>query len=98
MRLLQRIHLRLKNMREERKALAYELVAECRHCQTEEEVETLVGSRIEELRDRGSVRFGIIEIIAIVQLCIKIWMFMKEKGWLGEATPQSVRKAVESND
>lgn len=98
MLLLQRIRARLKNMREERKALAYELVAECRHCQTEEEAEMLIASRLEYLRDQGTVRFGIIEIIAIVQLCIKIWLWMKEQGWLGGATPQSVRKAVESND
>lgn len=85
-------------MRAERRALAYELVSECRHCQTKEEAKTVIGSTVDELRDRGSVRFGIIEIIAIVQVCLKIWAWLKEKGWLDEATPQSVREAVESDD
>ena len=98
MSIRERIRHRVRNMRAERRQLAYELVAECRDCQTEQEAENVLGSRLDELRDNGSLRFGLLEIIAIVQLCLKIWAWMKEQGWLEDATPSTVKAAVESDD
>lgn len=92
-RLRDRVREHMEDVRGERRRLVYELVVHCRNCETEREVSRHMAERFDRMREAGT-RFGFIEVIALIQLGIAIWKFMKEMGWLPFATPDLVAEKV----
>lgn len=75
-----------------RRRLVAELVSDCRGCTTSSEVERKVASRIDEITETRNVRFGVLEILAIVKIVVAIWRFIDSMGWLEDATPDGVEE------
>lgn len=87
-----RLRTRMLAFNSARRRLIAELVSECRDCAKPSEVRRKVASRLDEITETRNVRFGVIEIMAIVQLVIAIWRFIDSMGWLEDATPDGVEE------
>lgn len=76
-----------------RRRLIVELACEAKCCTTRQEARLRIAASLEEVRQARQVNFGVIEIMAIIQLALAIWRFIDEMGWL-EATPEEVEEAI----
>lgn len=92
----QRLRRRMFALNSARRRLIAELVSECRDCTNRSEVKRKVASRIDEITETRNVRFGVIEILAIVQLVMAIWRFIDSMGWLEDATPNGVEELFDA--
>jgi len=69
-----------------------EIAAECRCCGSVEEVEVRARYLLDDKIAEYNTRFDILTILAIVQLCIAIWRFMREMGWLSEMSVAKIEE------
>jgi len=100
MSLREKLRQRIKERREQlaskpQRRLAYELVTECRDCAFAWQCRLKMGARLRDLEENGSTRFDPYTIILIIQLAIAVWRFVKEMGWLSEATTEAIVAEVE---
>lgn len=78
-----------------RRRLIAEMVSKCRDCTTRNQVKRVVASHLDEVVSSKKLRFGVIEILAIIQLVMAIWAFIKKMGWLESATPDAVEDMLD---
>lgn len=87
---VKRMASRVKKLSSARRQLLLELVVNCRDCEGRATARKHVAEKLDEIQASSSVRFGVIEILAIVQLAMAIWNFAKKMGWLEGATVESL--------
>lgn len=87
---IKRLASRIKKLGSARRRLLLELVVHCNECDKRSVVRNHIAEKLEEIQASSSVRFGVIEILAIVQLAMAIWNFAKKMGWLKGATVESL--------
>jgi len=87
---LKRVASRIKKLNSSRRQLLLELVVDCRDCDGRASARRRVAERLDEIQEASSVRFGVVEILAIIQLAMAIWNFAKKMGWLKGATVETL--------
>lgn len=80
-----------------RRRLIAEMVSKCRDCTTRNQVKRVAANYLDEVSSSRKLRFGVVEILAIIQLVMAIWAFIKKMGWLESATPDAVEDMLDDN-
>ena len=84
----------LRRLSNGNRKLARQFAAECRMCGSVEEVELRARQLVDDHRDEHNVRFDVLTILAIIQVCIAIWRFMREMGWLSEMSVAKIEQEL----
>ena len=88
---------RLIAIRPERRRIVTELVFACRDCEFPADVRARAAERLDEIAEGSGVRFGVVEVLAIIRLVIAIWRWVDDQGWLETATPKFIEDTLGVN-
>ena len=77
-----------------RRRLIAEIVSKCRDCTTRNQVRKTASQLLDQAVSSRKLRFGVVEVLAIIQLIMAVWAFIKKMGWLESATPDAVEEML----